>query len=72
MTLADRLRTGPLPERDALAVAIDVAEALAAAHAAGFVHRDVKPGNILLADDGRARLLDFGIAADLSRTPRTT
>ena len=66
VTLGDRLRTGPLPEREALAVAIDVADALAAAHAAGFVHRDVKPGNILLADDGRARLLDFGIAADLS------
>ncbi len=71
VTLADRLRTGPLPEGAALAVATDVAEALAAAHAAGFIHRDVKPGNVLLADDGRARLLDFGIAADLTRD-RTT
>jgi serine/threonine-protein kinase len=61
-TLRARLdRTGPLPIREALAIARDVAEALGHAHGRGVVHRDVKPANILLAD-GRAYLMDFGFA----------
>ena len=61
--LADRLqRSGPLPPRIATTLTIDVLEALSFAHERGVVHRDVKPGNILLGADERARLCDFGIA----------
>jgi serine/threonine protein kinase len=66
--LRDRLGRGPLPPRTAALVGADVAEALAYVHARGVVHRDVKPGNILLpeaegeATGPRAMLADFGIA----------
>jgi eukaryotic-like serine/threonine-protein kinase len=62
-TLRDVLRAdGPLPVARAVGIAADVCEALDAAHQAGVVHRDITPGNILIADDGRTRVLDFGIA----------
>ncbi|MFH8713026.1 protein kinase [Streptomyces zaomyceticus] len=62
-SLADRLdREGALPETEAARIALRVVEALAAAHARGVLHRDVKPGNVLLSEDGRVVLTDFGIA----------
>ena len=62
-TLAERLADGPaVTAREAARIGVDIADALAAVHAAGLAHRDVKPGNILLGSDGRARLLDFGIS----------
>jgi serine/threonine protein kinase/Tol biopolymer transport system component len=60
-TLAARLRKGPMPLTQALRTAVEIAEALAAAHAQGIVHRDLKPGNVMLTPGG-AKLLDFGLA----------
>jgi serine/threonine-protein kinase len=58
-------RTGPLPERDALRLGLQVARGLAFAHGQGLVHRDVKPQNVLLTEEGRAKVTDFGIARSL-------
>ncbi|MEU5907361.1 protein kinase [Micromonospora sp. NPDC047527] len=60
--LADRMRSGPMPWPEAVRVAGQIAAALAAAHRIGVVHRDIKPGNVMLTDTG-AKVLDFGIAA---------
>ena len=68
-SLATRLAKGPLPLDEALARAIEIADALDAAHRQGYVHRDLKPGNVMLARTGsgtshgeHAKLLDFGLA----------
>ena len=67
-TLGDVMRGGRLPLRTALSFAAQIAEALAAAHAARVVHRDIKPHNVLVTPDGTAKVVDFGIAGFLADT----
>jgi serine/threonine-protein kinase len=54
--------SSPLPEREAVRLAIQIATALEAAHKKGIIHRDLKPGNIMVTEEGSAKLLDFGLA----------
>ncbi|MGP3916114.1 Stk1 family PASTA domain-containing Ser/Thr kinase [Nonomuraea sp. 10N515B] len=71
-TLRDILRErGRLPAREALEIMIPVLAALGAAHQAGLVHRDVKPENVLLTDDGRVKVVDFGLARAIEATNQT-
>jgi len=60
--LSTALGGGPLPARQVVEVGIQVAEALRTAHTSGVIHRDVKPANLMLMEDGRVKLTDFGIA----------
>jgi serine/threonine protein kinase len=79
-TLAERTKQGPIPVDEALPLAIQIAEALEAAHEKGIVHRDLKPANINLTLDGEVKVLDFGLAKpvevagspDLTHSPTLT
>ena len=64
--LAERLCDGPLPVAETVSIASQIADALHVAHAHGIVHRDLKPANIKVTAEGRVKVLDFGIAKDLS------
>ena len=61
-TLDELIGRKALPLKEGFRVAIQIADALAAAHAAGIIHRDLKPSNIMAGSDGRVRVLDFGLA----------
>lgn len=68
-SLAERLARGPLPGDQTLQTAMEIADALQEAHRQGFIHRDLKPGNIMLTNLG-AKLMDFGLAKLLEEEPR--
>jgi serine/threonine protein kinase/tetratricopeptide (TPR) repeat protein len=74
-TLAERITKGPLKLPEALTIALQIAEAMAAAHEHDVIHRDLKPGNIKITPDGRVKVLDFGLAktvgAESSEKPIT-
>jgi WD40 repeat protein/serine/threonine protein kinase len=71
-SLEDLIATGPMAPDRAAAILDQTAAALAAAHRQGVVHRDVKPGNVLLDDEGNAYLTDFGVALDAGAPERTS
>src|SRR5262249_49245685 len=69
-TLQDRLKRGPIPIGEALAIAQQIAEALEAAHEKDIVHRDLKPANVKVTPEGRVKILDFGLAKPLQEAAK--
>jgi len=70
-SLKDRIAEGPLPLEEALVIARQIGDALASAHAKGIIHRDIKPGNVMLLPDARPILMDFGLAKVAGTTKLT-
>ena len=68
-TLAERITKGPLKLQEALTIALQIAEAVAAAHEHNVIHRDLKPGNIKITPEGRVKVLDFGLAKAVGGEP---
>ncbi len=70
-SLARKLGEGPLPPKEAAALAEKLSRAMQAAHAKGVVHRDLKPGNVLMAEDGTPKVTDFGLAKKMEEAGKT-
>jgi predicted ATPase len=70
-SLKNRIQRGPLALEDAVDIATQVAQGLSKAHARSIVHRDIKPGNIVVTEDGIAKIVDFGLAKPAGRTSLT-
>jgi serine/threonine protein kinase len=68
-TLLERLQRGPLPVIEALAIAVQIADALECAHERGVVHRDLKPANVKITPDDKVKVLDFGLAKAMDSSP---
>ena len=68
-TLGERIARGPIPVEEALKIALQIAEALEAAHDKGTIHRDLKPANVKITPEGKVKVLDFGLAKALEVAP---
>ena len=66
-TLRERLDTGPIPQKQAVGYALQVAKGLSAAHERGVIHRDLKPENLFVTKDGHLKILDFGLAKRIEK-----